>query len=193
LEQSKPWDTKGIDGVSRFLRKLWNMFFQGDVFTVSEEQPAIDELKSIHKLIKKVGRDIENFSFNTSVAAFMICVNELTALKCNKRSVLSDLVVVLAPFAPFIAEELWHRLGNQTTVCDACFPDYNEEYLKENTVKYTVSFNGKARFSLDFPVGVASSEVEKTVLANETSQKWMEGKNPKKVIVIPDKIINIVI
>jgi len=193
LEQSKPWDTNGIDGVSRFLRKLWNLFFQGDVFTVSEEQPAADELKSIHKLIKKIGWDIENFSFNTSVAAFMICVNELTALKCNKRSVLTDLVATLAPFAPFISEELWHRLGNQTTVCDARFPNYNEEYLKENTVKYTVSFNGKARFMLDFAANTPSSEVERTALANESSKKWMEGKAPKKVIVIPDKIINIVI
>jgi len=193
LEQSKPWDTNGIDGVSRFLRKLWNLFFQGDVFTVSDEQPATDELKSLHKLIKKVGWDIENFSFNTSVAAFMICVNELTALKCNKRAILSDLVIVIAPFAPFIAEELWHRLGNRTTVFDACFPDYNEEYLIENRVKYTVSFNGKARFILDFAAGASSSEVEQTVLANENSKKWMEGKTPKKVIVVPNKIINIVI
>jgi len=193
LEQSKPWDTNGIDGVSRFLRKLWNLFFQGDVFTISDEQPTADELKSIHKLIKKIGWDIENFSFNTSVAAFMICVNELTALKCNKRSVLSDLVIVLAPFAPFISEELWHRLGNRTTVFNSRFPDYNEEYLKENMVKYTVSFNGKARFTLDFAAGTALPEVEQTVLANENSRKWMEGKTPKKVIVVPDKIINIVI
>ena len=192
LEQSKPWDINGIDGVSRFLRKLWNLFFQGDVFTVSDEPPTIEELKSLHKLIKKVSWDIENFSFNTSVAAFMICVNELTALKCNKRSILSDLVVVLAPFAPFITEELWHRLGNQTTVCDARFPDYNEEYLKENTVKYTVSFNGKARFTLDFATNTPSAEVEQTVLANESSKKWMEGKTPKKVIVVPDKIVNVV-
>jgi len=192
LEQSKPWDTKGIDGVSRFLRKLWNLFFQEDVFTVSDEQPTLEEMKSLHKLIKKVGWDIENFSFNTSVAAFMICVNELTVLKCSKHAILSDLIIVLAPFAPFIAEELWHRLGNQTTVCDAHFPDYNEEYLKENTVKYTVSFNGKARFTLDFAAGTSSSEVEQTVLANENSKKWMEGKAPKKVIVVPNKIVNIV-
>jgi len=193
LEQSKPWDTNGIDGVSRFLRKLWNLFFQGDVFTVSDGQPTADELKSIHKLIKKISWDIENFSFNTSVAAFMICVNELTVLKCNKHTILSDLVVVLAPFAPFIAEELWHRLGNQATVFDAHFPDYNEEYLKENMVKYTVSFNGKARFTIDFKVNTSSSEVELTVLANENAKKWMEGKTPKKVIVVPNKIINIVI
>jgi leucyl-tRNA synthetase len=193
LEQSKPWDTNGIDGVSRFLRKLWNLFFQGDAFVVSDEQANADELKSIHKLIKKIGQDIENFSFNTSVSAFMICVNELTALKCNKRVVLSDLVVTLSPFAPHIAEELWHKLGNQSTVCDARFPDYNEDYLKESSVRYTVSFNGKARFTLDFPVGTAPDEVEKTVLANDNSQKWLEGKTPKKVIVVPNKIVNVVI
>jgi leucyl-tRNA synthetase len=193
LEQSKPWDTKGIDGVSRFLRKFWNLFFQGDSFVVSDEQPTVEELKSIHKLIKKIGQDIENFSFNTSVAAFMICTNELTAMKCNKRTILSDFVVVLSSFAPHIAEELWYRLGNSTTVCDAKFPEYNKEYLKENFVKYTVSFNGKARFTMDFPVDTEKEEVEKTVLANENSQKWMEGKTPKKVIVIPNKVVNIVI
>ena len=193
VEQSKPWDTNGIDGVSRFLRKFWNLFFQGDTFAVSDEQPTAGELKSIHKLIKKVGQDIENFSFNTSVAAFMICANELTALKCNKRAVLSDFVVVLAPFAPHIAEELWHRLGNETTVCDAQFPEYNEEYLKENSVKYTVSFNGKVRFTMDFPVDTAREEVEKAVLASENAQKWMKGKKPEKVIVVPGKIVNIVI
>jgi leucyl-tRNA synthetase len=192
LEQSKPWDTNGIDGVSRFLRKLWNLFFQGDEFIVSGEQPTADELKSIHKLIKKIGWDIENFSFNTSVAAFMICVNELTALKCNKRVVLSDFIVVLAPFAPHIAEELWHKLGNSTTVCDARFPDYNEEYLKESSIKYTVSFNGKARFFLDFPAGTPASEVEKVVMANENTLKWLENKTPKKIIVVPNKIVNVV-
>jgi leucyl-tRNA synthetase len=193
LEQSKPWDTNGIDGVSRFLRKLWNLFFQGDALVVSDEQPTADELKSIHKLIKKIGQDIENFSFNTSVSAFMICVNELSALKCNKRTIFSDFIVVLAPFAPHIAEELWHQLGNTTTVCDARFPDYNEEYLKESSVKYTVSFNGKARFTLDFPAGTAVAEVEKAVLENENSQKWIEGKAPRKVIVVPNKIVNVVI
>jgi leucyl-tRNA synthetase len=192
LEQSKPWDTHGIDGVSRFLRKLWNMFFQNDVFTVSDEQPTAEELKSLHKLIKKVGWDIENFSFNTSVAAFMICVNELTALKCNKRAILSDLIIVLSPFAPFITEELWRLLGNQTTVFNADFPDYNEEYLKENIVKYTVTFNGKARFTLDFNAGVPSSEVEQTVLSNENAKRWLEGKTKKKVIIVPNKIVNIV-
>jgi len=193
LEQSKPWDTNGIDGVHRFLRKLWNLFYKEDKLSVSEEQPAAEELKSLHKLIKKVTYDIENFSFNTSVAAFMICVNELTALKCNKKAILSDLIVVLAPFAPHIAEELWHALGNTATVCDAKFPEYNEAYLIENTVKYTVSFNGKARYFLDFAADTSVEEVEKAVLAHESSIKWLEGKTPKKVIVVKGKIVNVVI
>jgi leucyl-tRNA synthetase len=193
LEQSKPWDTNGIDGVSRFLRKFWNLFFRDDEFILSEELPTPDELKSIHKLIKKVGQDIENFSFNTTVAAFMICVNELTALKCNKRSILADFIVVLAPFAPHIAEELWSRLGNKKSVCDAKFPDFIEEYLKESSVKYTISFNGKARFTLDFSVEAKKEEIEATVLAHEGSLKWLEGKSPKKVIIVPNKIVNIVV
>jgi leucyl-tRNA synthetase len=193
VEQSKPWDTNGIDGVSRFLKKFWNLFFDGDKFSVSDEQPTADELKSIHKLIKKIGQDIENFSFNTSVAAFMICANELTALKCNKRAVLQDFVIVLSPFAPHIAEELWHQLGNTGTVCDARFPDYNEEYLKERSVAYAISFNGKTRFSLSLPADMPREEVEKTVLAHENSQKWTEGKTPKKIIVVQGKIVNVVI
>ena len=193
LEQSKPWDTNGIDGVSRFLRKLWNLFFDGEKFSVSNEEPTAEELKSLHKLIKKVAFDIEHFSFNTSVAAFMICVNELSALKCNKRAILSDLVKTLSSFAPFVSEELWHRLGNKTSVVTASYPEYNEEYLKEDTIKYTISFNGKARFTLDFPAGTAKEEVEKEVLEHPNSQKWMEGKTPKKVIVVPNKIVNIVI
>jgi leucyl-tRNA synthetase len=192
LEQSKPWDTNGIDGVSRFLRKFWNLFFRGDVFVLSDEIPTIGELKSIHKLIKKISQDIENFSFNTSVAAFMICTNELSALKCNNRSILSDFIVVLAPFAPHIAEELWHRLGNEKSVVDAKFPDYIEDFLKEDEVKYMISFNGKVRFSLNFPVDADRETVEKAVLTDETSQKWLEGKSPKKIIVVPNKIVNIV-
>jgi leucyl-tRNA synthetase len=193
IEQSKPWDTNGIDGVSRFLRKFWNLFFDDDTFAVSDTAPTPDELKSIHKLIKKVGQDIEAFSFNTSVAAFMICANELTALKCNKRAVLQDFVIVLSPFAPHIAEELWHRLGNTTSVCDARFPDYNEEYLREQSVAYAVSFNGKTRFSLSLPADMSREDVEKTVLAHDSAQKWTEGKTPKKVIVVHGKIVNVVI
>ena len=194
LEYSKPWDTSGIDGVHRFLRKLWNLFYNNsDELSINEEQPIPEELKSLHKLIKKVGYDIENFSFNTSVSAFMICVNELSTLKCNKRAILSDLTIVLAPFAPHISEEFWSALGNLNTVCNAKFPDFIEEYLKESNVTYTISFNGKARFTLDFPIDTPKEEVEKTTLAHESAQKWLEGKTPKKVIVVPNKIVNIVI
>ncbi|MDR1372713.1 MAG: class I tRNA ligase family protein [Dysgonamonadaceae bacterium] len=193
IEQSKPWDTNGIDGVSRFLRKFWNLFFDGDNFWVSNEQPTADELKSIHKLIKKVGQDIENFSFNTSVAAFMICANELAAMKCSKRAVLQDFVVVLSPFAPHIAEDLWHRLGNEGTVCDACFPDFNEDYIKEDSVTYAISFNGKTRFSLALPVEMLPEEVEKAALLHDSSAKWLEGRTPKRVIVVPKKIVNVVV
>lgn len=193
LEQSKPWDTNGIDGVSRFLRRFWNLFFNGEEFAVSDEKPTAEELKTLHKLIKKVGQDIEAFSFNTSVSAFMICVNELTSLKCNKRAILNDLAIMLAPFAPHITEELWHRLGNETSIFNTQYPKLNEEYLKENTIKYTVSFNGKARYTIDFAVDTPKEEIEKTVLEHENSQKWLEGKTPKKVIVVPNKIVNIVI
>ncbi len=194
LEYSKPWDTSGIDGVHRFLRKLWNLFYNnGEELCISDEQATPEELKSLHKLIKKVGYDIENFSFNTSVSAFMICVNELSSLKCNKRAVLGDLAIVLAPFAPHIAEELWRALGNKTTICDAIFPDFIEEYLKESNVTYTISFNGKARFTLEFPADAPKEEVEEKVLGHENSQKWMEGKQPKKIIIVPNKIVNIVI
>lgn len=193
LEQSKPWDTNGIDGVHRFLRKMWNLFYKGDDLTVSDDAPSKEELKALHKLIQKVSYDIEHFSFNTSVSAFMICVNELTALKCNKRAILEDLLVVLAPFAPFVAEELWNALGHDTTICDAVWPEFKPEYLVEDVITYTISFNGKARFTLDFAADAAKEEIEKTVLEHESSAKWMEGKTPKKVIVVPKKIVNVVI
>ena len=193
LELSKPWDTNGIDGVHRFLRRLWNLFHTNGEFLVSDEDPTKEELKSLHKLIKKVSFDIENFSFNTSVSAFMICVNELSQLKCNKKAILSDLLVCLAPFAPHIAEELWHKLGNEQTICDAKFPELNEEYLKENVFSYAISFNGKSRFVLEFPADVSNAEIEKTVLENPYSQKWLDGKSPRKVIIVPRKIVNIVV
>jgi leucyl-tRNA synthetase len=193
IEQSKPWDTNGIDGVSRFLRKLWNLYFTGDAFTVSDEPATAAELKALHKLIKKVGQDIEHFSFNTSVAAFMICVNELTALKCSKRAVLEPLVVVISPFAPHIAEELWSRLGNATTVCDAVFPIYNEAFLKEDMVTYAISFNGRTRFSIEVAADLSREEVEKAALAHELAERWLEGKQPKKIIVVPGKIVNVVV
>jgi leucyl-tRNA synthetase len=194
LEQSKPWDTNGIDGVHRFLKKLWALFYgHTGRLSVTADEPAPAELKSLHKLIKKVTYDIEHFSFNTSVSAFMICVNELTSLRCGKRAILEPLIVVLAPFAPHIAEELWHMLGNGSTVCDAAWPAYNEAYLKEDMLTYAVSFNGKTRFNMDLPAEATCEEAEKAALAHEIAAKWMEGKTPKKVIVVPGKIVNIVI
>ena len=194
LEQSKPWDTNGIDGVNRFIKKLWALYFKGDTCLVDEAAPTPEALKALHTLIKKVTGDIETFSYNTSVAAFMICVNELTRLKCHSRAILEPLVVLLAPFAPHVAEELWHSaLGHDTTICDAAWPEWNEEYLKESTVNYAVSFNGKARFNIQLPAGTAAPEVEAAALADPQSAKWLEGKTVRKVIVVPNKIVNIVV
>ncbi len=194
VEQSKPWDTNGIDGVHRFLKKLWNLFYsRTDEFLPVEGEPTKEELKAIHKLIKKVTGDIETFSYNTSISAFMICVNELTSLKCRNKEVLSNLIILLAPFAPHYAEELWEALGNTTSVCDAQWPAFNEDYLKEDTVKYTISFNGKARFTMDFAADADNNTIQTTVMADEQAQKWIEGKTPKKVIIVPKKIVNIVL
>ena len=194
IEQSKPWDTNGIDGVHRFLKKLWALFYGNqDALQVTDSEPTPEELKSLHKLIKKVTYDIEHFSYNTSISAFMICVNELGGLKCTKRAILEPLVIVLAPFAPHIAEELWHELGHDTTVCDAQWPAYDEKYLVENTANYAISFNGKVRFNLALPADMPKEEVEKTALAHEYSAKWLEGKQIRKVIVVPKKIVNIVL
>ncbi len=193
IEQSKPWDTNGIDGVSRFIKKLWNLFYRDGKFIVTDSEPSKEALKSIHKLIKKVTSDIENFSYNTSISAFMICVNELTSMKCSSREVLSDLIVLLAPFAPHVSEELWHALGNESTVCDAIWPVCNEEYIKEDNVTYAVSFNGKARFNMTVAAGTDSKEVEQLAISSENSSKWLEGKNIVKVIVVPNKIVNIVV
>ena len=194
VEQSKPWDTNGIDGVNRFIKKLWNLYYKGDNLLVDDSKPSAEALKSIHKLIKKVTGDIEAFSYNTSVSAFMICVNELTALKCHSREVLEPLAVVLAPFAPHVSEELWHNaLGHDTTVCDARWPEWNEEYLRESSVNYAVSFNGKARFNISVPADMSKEEVEKTALGNEQAAKWLEGKTIVKVIVVPGKIVNVVV
>ena len=194
IEQSKPWDTNGIDGCHRFLRKLWGMFFdKNDNYTLTDEAPTKEELKSLHKLIKKTTEDIPSFSYNTTVSAFMICLNELTALKCNKKAILEKVVVVLSPFAPHICEELWEIMGNNTTICDAEWPEYNEEYLKEDSIKYTISFNGKARFTMDFATDATNADIEAAVLSNENSQKYIDGKPIKKVIIVPKKIVNIVI
>ncbi len=194
LEQSKPWNTNGIDGVFKFLRKLWRLFHneQGN-FAVSDDIPTPEELKVLHKTIKKAQEDIENYSFNTSVSSFMICVNELTSLKCNKRAILTDLVVIISPFAPHIAEELWHLLGHQESVTAVTFPVFNEEYLVENTHEYPISINGKVRTKLNFAVDASKEAIENAVLKDETVQKWLDGKSPKRIIVVPKRIVNIVI
>jgi leucyl-tRNA synthetase len=195
VEQSKPWDTAGIEGVHRFLKKLWNLIIP---LTLSEEETPSPkesglELKTLHKTIKKVTTDIENFSFNTAVSAFMICVNELTEQNCNNRHILEPLVVLIAPFAPHIAEELWQALGHTESVTTAPYPVANEQYLVENTFTYPVSFNGKTRFMLELPIDMDMKTIEQTVLAHETAKKWTEGKPPKKVIIVPKKIINVVV
>ena len=193
IEQSKPWDTNGIDGCHRFLRKLWNLFFdKDDNLIVSDEAPTKEELKSLHKLIKKATEDIPAFSYNTTVSAFMICTNELGTLKCNKRAILEQFVIVLAPFAPHICEELWEILGHTTSVCDAEWPAFNADYLKEDTIKYTISFNGKARFTMEFAADADKADIEAQVLANEQTGKYVDGKAVKKMIVVPKKIVNIV-
>ena len=194
VEQSKPWDTNGIDGVHRFLKKFWSLFYdRQDNYLVTDEAPNAAELKAVHKLIKKVTGDIENFSYNTSISAFMICVNELTSLKCSKKAVLEQIIACLAPFTPHICEELWEMLGHTTSVCDAQWPLYNEEYLKEDSVNYTVSFNGKARYNKEFPIDATNETIQQEVIADERSEKWMEGKQVAKVIIVPKKLINIVL
>ena len=194
INQSKPWDSNGIDGCFRFLRKVWNLFYpkNGD-WAVTDEAPSKDNLKTLHKLIKKVSEDIEVFSYNTSIPAFMIAVGELAQQKCTSREVLQQVVVLLAPFAPHIAEELWHTLGNQTTVCDAPWPKYDEQYLKEDSQTLSISFNGKTRFTLDFPADASKDTIQETALASEQAQKYLEGKQVVKVIVVPGRIVNIVI
>jgi leucyl-tRNA synthetase len=192
LEQSKPWDTNGIDGVHRFLKRFWSLFFHGDEFLVTDTPPSDEEMKTLHKTIKKVSYDIEHFSFNTSVSAFMICVNELHTLKCNKRAILEPLTVLLSPFAPHIAEELYHLLGHVTSVNDAVFPTCDERYLVEKTVKYPVSFNGKVRFTIETAADLSAADVEQTALNNEQTIRILDGKSPKKVIVVVGKIVNIV-
>ena len=194
VEASKPWDTNGIDGCHRFLKKLWALFYSRDgQFLPNDEEPTPEQLKSVHKLIKKVTHDIEHFSYNTSISAFMICVGELQQMKCHNKQLLQDVVVLIAPFAPHIAEELWHLLGNENTVCDAEWPVCNEQYLVESSMQLTVSFNGKARYQKQFPVDADNETIKNEVLADEKSQKYLEGKQVIKVIVVPKKIVNVVI
>ena len=194
LEIHKPWDTNGIEGVFRFLKKYWRLFFDNDGnFNVSDDEPSAAELKVLHKTIKKVKDDIERFSFNTAVSSFMICVNELTDLKCNKRAILEPLNIIISPYAPHIAEEIREMLGREGSVSYEQFPEFKEEYIRENTFTYPVSFNGKLRFKLELPADISKEDAEKKVLEDEQAQKWIEGKTVRKVIVVPKKIINVVV
>ncbi len=193
LEQHKPWDVQGITGVHGFLKKLWRLFHNEEALNISDAEPTKEELKTLHKTIKKIKEDIERYSFNTPVSTFMICVNELTALKCNKKAILSDLCIILSPFAPHIAEELWSKLGNTESITYAVFPKHNDEYLTEANHKYPVSFNGKMRFMLELPKTMGKADIEAAVMANEQTAKYLDGKAPKKVIVVPNKIVNFVI
>jgi leucyl-tRNA synthetase len=193
VEQHKPWDTKGIEGVNRFLKKFWRLFFSEKGFSVSNENPTKEEWKILHRNLKKITEDIERFSFNTVVSQFMITTNELAQAKCNKRKILEPLVIALSPYAPHIAEELWHLLGKTSSVTQAQFPQYDESYLVETSHKYPVMINGKMRFTVELPMDMSKEAIEKEVLAMEQAQKWIEGKQPKKVIVVPKKIVNIVV
>ena len=192
LEQAKPWKTSGISGVHSFLKKLWKLYYSGEEFSVSDAKPTADELKTLHKTIKKVEEDIENFSFNTSVSTFMIAVNELTALKCNKRAILEPLLVLISPYAPHIAEELWSQLGHTASISTVDFPIFEAKHLVESAKNYPVSFNGKMRFTLELPLDMSKEDIEKTVMAHEKTQAQLTGRTPKKIIIVPGKIINIV-
>jgi leucyl-tRNA synthetase len=194
LEASKPWSTQGIDGVFKFLRKVWNLIHdQSGNLKVSDTEPTREELKVLHKTIKKVEQDIENFSFNTSVSEFMICVNELGSLKCNKRAIVEPLVIALSPFAPHIAEELWEKLGHSESILTATYPKYDDQYLVESTFSYPISINGKVRAQMEFALDMPKEDIEKIVLASEIVRKWTEGKPPKKMIVVPGRIVNVVL
>ncbi len=194
IEQAKPWNTAGITGVYGFLKRMWKLYHSGEngTFFVSDEEPTKEEMKTLHKTIKKVDEDIANFSFNTSVSSFMIAVNELTAQKCNKRAILEPLAVIVSPYAPHIAEELWEKLGYKESVSTASFPEFEEKYLIESTKNYPVSFNGKFRFTIELPLDMSKDEIEKVVMAHEKTQQQLAGRTPKKVIVVPGKIVNIV-
>ncbi len=193
IEQAKPWDTNGIEGVHKFLRKFWNLFHRNNKFEVTDEKATDAELKILHKTIKKVQEDIERFSFNTSISAFMICVNELSSLKCNKFEILKPLTALLAPFAPHITEEVWRKMGHTQSVTQASFPEYDEKYLKEDTITYPVAFNGKRRYEIQVPADADNATVEKMALEHEMAERWLNGKTPTKVIVVPKRMINIVV
>ena len=193
VEQSKPWDTKGIDGVNRFLKRFWRLFYDRDSFIVTDEKATPAELKTLHKLIGKEKADIESFSFNTTVSAFMIAVNELYELKCSKREILEPMVILLSPFAPHIAEELWEALGHKESISFATFPEYVEAYTVENSCTYAVSFNGKTRFTVELPKDMSREAVEAEIRANSLTAKYVGDKTIAKMIVVPGKIVNVVI
>jgi leucyl-tRNA synthetase len=192
LEQSKPWNTAGITGVSGFLKKLWRLYFDDNGSVIVNDEPTVDMYKSLHKTIKKVTEDIENFSFNTSVSQFMICVNELQQLKCNHRAILEPLAVLVSPYAPHIAEELWSALGHEGSISTVAFPKCEEKYLVESEKEYPVSFNGKMRFTIKLPLDLTAAQIEEIVMADERTQAQLQGRTPNKVIIVPGKIINLV-
>ncbi|MBN2236037.1 MAG: leucine--tRNA ligase [Bacteroidales bacterium] len=193
IENHKPWDTNGIEGVFRFMKKFWKLYHNNEVFELSNEAPSNEELKILHQTIKKVQEDIERFSFNTTVSQFMICTNQLTDLKCNKKAILEPLTILISSFAPHVAEELWQAMGHTKSINMAEFPEFVEDYIRENNFTYPVSFNGKMRFKLVLPIGMSKEEVEKAALQSPEAEKWLQGKAPKKVIVVPNKIVNVVI
>ena len=192
IEQAKPWNTAGISGVHSFLKKLWRLYHPEDEFSVSTAPPSKAALKALHQTIKKVNEDIENFSFNTCISSFMICVNELSKLKCNEKAVLEPLTILLAPFAPHVSEELWEQLGHSGSISKAAFPIFDAKHVAESTKEYPVSFNGKMRFKHEFSLELGPKEIETLILKEEKTQQYLEGRTPKKVIVVPGKIINIV-
>jgi len=194
VEISKPWNTKGIEGVHRFIKKLWRLFFdeQNGALWI-EDNPNANELKSLHKAIKKIEEDTERFSFNTGVSTFMILVNELSDIKCHKKAILEPMLIMLAPYAPHIAEELWRQIGNTNSVLDASFPVYEEKYLIETSKEYPISVNGKLRTTMNISLEATQEEVEKLALGNEVVQKWIEGKTPKKIIYVKNKMVNVVV
>ena len=193
IEQSKPWDTRGISGVHSFLKKFWGLFFKDGLINVSEEDPSNKSLKSLHKTIKKITEDIEKLSLNTCISSFMICINELSSMNCNNREILKDLLILISPFAPHFAEELWNQLGNKESIVDQVYPVYNEKYLVETEKLYPVSFNGKTKFTINLPLDLSIKEIEDSVLAYDKTKSILNNSKPKKVIVVPGKIINIVL
>jgi leucyl-tRNA synthetase len=192
LEQAKPWNTAGITGVSGFLKKLWRLYFDDNGLIVTNDEPTAEMYKSLHKTIKKVTEDIENFSFNTSVSQFMICVNELAQAKCNHRKILEPLAILVSPYAPHIAEELWSQLGHEGSVSTVAFPVFEEKYLVESEKEYPVSFNGKMRFTIKLPLDLTAAQIEEIVMADERTQTQLQGRTPNKIIIVPGKIINLV-